>query len=95
MEQIERIQRYETLLDEARELLREGEQLAQKLSLLKGMLGELDEYYSSSQWRQDYEDDEAGRLPEGLKRGVLSEDGIYNALEDEKDLFERIKVILG
>ena len=51
----------------------------------------LDEYYGSELWRQDLADDEAGRLPEGLKRGVLSEDGIWNLLTDCKELNERLK----
>lgn len=37
-------------------------------------------YYSSSAWWEDLDADEQGRLPESLSRGVLSEDGIYNAL---------------
>ena len=45
-------------------------------------LKELEAYYTSPEWKEDYEADEAGILPEGLKRGVLSEDGIYNALEE-------------
>ena len=40
----------------------------------------LSDYYSSDEWKQDYTDDEAGRLPKDLKRGVLSEDGIWNLL---------------
>lgn len=43
---------------------------------------ELHDYLSSEEWRADFEADEAGRLPAGLKRGVLSEDGIYDTLED-------------
>ena len=42
----------------------------------------LGEYYKSNLWREDYEADEAGELPKDLPRGVLSEDGIYNALEE-------------
>lgn len=42
----------------------------------------LDKYYSSPLWRSDFEADEAGELPADLPRGVLSEDGIYNALEE-------------
>ena len=30
------------------------------------------------EWKKDFEDDEKGLLPKELKRGVLSEDGIYN-----------------
>ena len=40
----------------------------------------LAEYYGSDEWKQDFADDEAGRLPKDLKRGVLSEDGLWNLL---------------
>lgn len=46
----------------------------------------LSSYYGSDDWKQDYADDEAGRLPKRLKRGVLSEDGIWNLLSDWKAL---------
>ena len=45
----------------------------------------LDEYYRSPLWRSDFEADDAGELPEDLPRGVLSEDGIYNALEEYRE----------
>ena len=40
------------------------------------------EYYTYGQWLKDYELDERGYLPADLKRGVLSEDGVYNLLDD-------------
>ena len=45
----------------------------------------LDEYYRSPLWRLDFEADEAGELPAGLPRGVLSEDAVYNALSDYRE----------
>ena len=51
----------------------------------------LSEYYGSDDWKQDYADDEAGRLPAGLKRGVLSEDGIWNLLSDSQELNVRLQ----
>lgn len=51
----------------------------------------LDGYFGSDMWRQDFADDEAGRLPDGLKRGVLSEDGIWNLLTDVQDLNRRLQ----
>ena len=39
---------------------------------------ELVEYYESNDWKEDYHLDELGLLPSDLKRGILSEDGIYN-----------------
>ena len=49
-------------------------------------LAELERYYGSEEWKQDYADDEAGLLPADLKRGVLSEDGIWNLLSDASEL---------
>ena len=45
----------------------------------------LKEYMDSGQWRLDYEADEAGEIPPALKRGVLSQDGLYNLLEDLRE----------
>lgn len=45
------------------------------------LLPALSDYYSSDAWRRDFAADEAGLLPQDLKRGVLSEDGIYNLIE--------------
>ena len=42
----------------------------------------LSEYLSGGGWLQDYERDEQGLFPAGLKRGVLSQDGLYDLLED-------------
>ena len=42
-------------------------------------------------WKDDYALDEEGLLPKNLKRGVLSEDGIYDALERNRELMERIR----
>ncbi|MBO5994286.1 MAG: type II 3-dehydroquinate dehydratase [Firmicutes bacterium] len=43
----------------------------------------LEEYYAKN-WREDFELDEAGGFPAGMKRGVLSEDGLYDLLEEVK-----------
>ena len=40
----------------------------------------LDRYMRSGQWRKDFEADEKERLPKDMKRGVLSEDGLYEVL---------------
>ena len=40
------------------------------------------EEYLRGEWRSDFELDEAGAFPKDMKRGVLSEDGLYNVLSD-------------
>lgn len=52
----------------------------------------LNQYYGSDLWKQDFADDEAGLLPADLKRGVLSEDGIWNLLVDVRELDYLMKV---
>ena len=76
--QIKRIKKYESYLNEAQQLLHTGE----NPDRLKYLIGELEAYYESVKWRKDYENDEAGMLPKNLKRGALSENGIYNLLEE-------------
>jgi len=44
----------------------------------------LDEYYTSGEWREDYEADERGELPPNMKRGVLSQDALYDLLGERK-----------
>ena len=56
------------------------------LKAVKEDVAELSKYYGSELWKQDFAADEAGNLPSDLKRGVLSEDGIWNLLSDYRDI---------
>lgn len=44
----------------------------------------LEKYMDCGLWLKDYRADERGKLPHGMKRGVLSEDGLYNLITDTK-----------
>ena len=76
MEQIERITYMEQILDEATEAVSSLSEALEKYSAVQDKLPELSAYYSSEQWRQDFDDDSAGKIPNNLKRGVLSEDAV-------------------
>ena len=91
MEQIERITYMEQILDEATEAVSSLSEALEKYSAIQDKLQKLATYYSSEQWRQGFDDDSAGKIPTGLKRGVLSEDAVYNLLSDITDLKERLK----
>ena len=91
MTRIERITRMEGLLDKSTEVIGRLEQALEDFAALQPDVAELEAYYTSPQWRKDFEADEAGKLPKDLKRGVLSEDGVWNVLEDYKRLKETIK----
>ena len=82
MEQIERITYMEQILDEATEAVSSLSAALEKYNAVQDKLQELSAYYSSEQWRQDFDDDSAGKIPNNLKRGVLSEDAVYNLLTD-------------
>ena len=55
----------------------------------------LTDYLESGAWREDFEMDEAGLVPTDLKRGVLSEDSLYNLLADIVSLHEQMQEICG
>ncbi len=38
-------------------------------------------FYNETLWKDDFEADEKGLIPKDMKRGVLSEDGLYNLLQ--------------
>lgn len=46
----------------------------------------LNNYLGSDAWHSDRDDDRAGLLPDNLRRGVLSEDAIWNLLESVREL---------
>ena len=50
--------------------------------MCRALLAAMLRYYEGGQWLSDYAADEAGLLPPTLKRGVLSEDGVYNFLTE-------------
>jgi len=81
-EQIRRIKRYERVMREANRILALEDVSDDLQAKLQKLLQKLDAYYRSETWKQDFADDEAGLLPKNLKRGVLSEDGLYNLLEN-------------
>jgi hypothetical protein len=90
MEQIERIQHFEMLLDRVVPVLGNLEEALDAFDGIQEDVRELSAYYESDDWRDDFETDEAGHLPKDLKRGVLSEDGIYDVLSAHYSLTVRL-----
>ena len=90
-EQLQRIRQMERHLARAASALKRLSSALDKYEEAKADIAALASYYGSDDWKQDFADDEAGRLPKDLKRGVLSEDGIWNLLEAHGELQERMK----
>jgi len=92
-EQLQRIRQMERHLVRAASALKRLSSALDKYEEAKADIAALASYYGSDDWKQDFAADEAGRLPKDLKRGVLSEDGIWNLFEDNKELQEKIRNI--
>ena len=90
-EQLRRIRKMERHLNRASAALKRLSSALDKYDEAKEDIAVLSAYYASNDWKQDFADDEAGLLPKDLKRGVLSEDGIWNLLEAHRELQERMK----
>lgn len=81
---IERIRRMEEIMDEVLQIVNENpEKIAGDIEIQK-KIQILEDYLDSRQWMRDYACDERGELPAGLKRGILSEDTLYNLLSEIK-----------
>ncbi|MCR5711511.1 MAG: DUF4298 domain-containing protein [Prevotella sp.] len=82
--QIERIKWMEQRFNKVLATIKDGS--AVSLRTIKEDVAELSKYYGSELWKQDFAADEAGNLPSDLKRGVLSEDGIWNLLSNCREM---------
>ena len=53
----------------------------------------LKDYMASGQWLKDFEADEKGEIGPGVDRSVLSEDGLYNLLDELKYKINNISML--
>ncbi|MBR6748543.1 MAG: DUF4298 domain-containing protein [Clostridia bacterium] len=79
---ISRVQRMEGIFDALSDAFSRNPDSVKTDPGLQEQLRVLCAYYDGGQWMADYACDEQGMLPRDLKRGVLSEDGVYNLLCD-------------
>lgn len=79
---IERIMHMEKCFDELLEAQKLGIESIFTNNRLKKRYDTVKEYYENGLWLQDYEADEHGELPADLKRGVLSQDSLYDLLSE-------------
>ena len=86
MTRIERIEKMEQALDTSAIAVKKLSEAMDEYECAQKALKSLFDYYGSALWMQDYE---AGRLPEELKRGVLSEDAVYELITKHRELMAR------
>lgn len=71
-------------------LIRHAEDLLDALDAHKGDFVTLRDYYISEQREQDLLSDRQGLLPDTLKRGVLSEDELFDLMGDYREISFRM-----
>ena len=86
MNQEKRVTEYEHILDRAQQTAAQLESALRAYEEIQDEVKALETYYAGPEWKEDFAADEAGQLPADLKRGVLSEDGIYNLLERSREI---------
>ena len=79
---IRRITEMENRLNRIGTALKIAELCPDGLEAVREDVRALSAYFEGPLWREDFEADEAGLLPQDLKRGVLSEDAIYDLLTE-------------
>lgn len=89
---VKRIQEMEEILDHANKIINEFESKISELESIQPDIKKLEKYYTGKDWKADFKLDEEGKLPPDLKRGVLSEDAVYDLLERNRELTDQLKM---
>ena len=94
MTQIERIAKMESILQEAADTLGQFSSVLERYEAIQSQIMALKAYYSSQEWQDDFACDAAGLLPPDLRRGVLSEDEVYDLLLLNRELLAHMREIV-
>ena len=86
MDQIDRINKYKYILNNSNQIIKNLEKTINDLNNIQSDIKSLNDYYGSSEWYQDIDDDKLGLLPKDINKGILSEDAIYNLLMNNKEI---------
>ena len=90
MNQLERIEHFEKIFDETSAAIENLSSAVESYAAIQEKYFELMSYYGGD-WLKDYEAEEAGKIPKDLKRGVLSQDSVYDLLTKNREL--QIKIL--
>ena len=95
MDRITRIKAMEKKLNAETAAVQALDRALEDYALVREDIRALEKYLSSRARRGDLDADEKGLLPASLARGVLSEDGIYDLLEQNDELIQRLGSFSG
>ena len=91
MNQEKRVTEYEHILDRAQQTAAQLESALRAYEEIQDEVKALETYYAGPEWKEDFAADEQGMFPDTLKRGVLSEDAVYNLLERFQEVREDLR----
>ena len=86
-----RVSKMESLFDDVSKAISNLDDALKEYANIKDKIDELNDYLESGQWQKDFEADEKGLIPNDMKRGVLSEDGLYDLLTEVNRIAERVR----
>ncbi|MCR4669049.1 MAG: DUF4298 domain-containing protein [Clostridia bacterium] len=92
---IDRIRRMERCLDKSGKAFDKMAKALAEYEAVQSDFKRLCDYYQGPKWMEDFEADEQKKLPENLKRGVLSEDAVYDLLTRNHELTSRMLKIIA
>lgn len=88
---IQRITKMEEKLDRIQSVLEKLSSSLEEYRSISKDIKDLEKYYTGKNWKEDLKLDEEGKLPKDLKRGVLSEDAIYDLLNLDKEISSQLQ----
>ena len=91
MNQEKRETENEHILDRAQQTAAQLESALRAYEEIQDEVKALETYYAGPEWKEDFAADEQGMFPDTLKRGVLSEDAVYNLLERFQEVREDMR----
>ena len=92
--QVARVREMESFLDRSEAAFKALEEALTGYENILDEYHRLEDYYGGHEWRIDFEADEEGQLPDDLKRGVLSEDAVYDLITEHKKLLIRMSQLV-
>ena len=85
---VKRIKELESVFDEVSKTLKE-EPIKLNDTEYQNKIKILVDYLDSGMWLKDYELDEKGLIDQSVKRGLLSEDGLYNLIFEIQEFIQK------
>ena len=89
---LQRIKDFEYKFNEVSRVMAALDMALDEYADIKSYIGDLKEYMESGQWKADFEADERGEIPSDIERGVLSEDGLYDLLDEVDRILRRYAI---